>query len=183
MKTFAKYFVPALLLTVLVVMPVTAQTAKSESGYKIGVVDMDRLRDDHDWLKGKYADLETLRTKLEGEIKHLLDEIEVLATKIQEGRGTLSQSELLRLDGERQAKTTEYQNEFKIRQLQIDESEFEVNKEAYADIQKVIAAFAKEANYHLILKAQNNPGSQVLFFNANIDITSEVLARLNKLKK
>ena len=182
MKRFVQYLAPALVILFLCT-PMLAQGQTAAGGYKIGVVDMDRLREDHAWLKGQYKALEDMLKKLESEIEPLLKEIDALSTQLKEGAESLSPSERLALKSKYDAKTLEHQNEIRARQLKIDERELEVNKEAYADIQKVIGELANDQNYHLIIKAQNDPRSQVLYFSAAIDVTSEVVARLNKLKK
>jgi Skp family chaperone for outer membrane proteins len=87
------------------------------------------------------------------------------------------------MENEIQSKTVDYQNGWKQRQLQIDEQELEVNKQAFLDIQSVIETLAEQEAYHLVMRAQKDPRSQVLYFSAAIDITSQVVERLNKLRK
>lgn len=155
--------------------PAAAQDA---AGFKIGVVDMDRVREEHTWRKEQYAKLESLVKQLEDEIKPMQDEIDRLTEEFKSKQESMSVLDRNKLENEIKEKTVAYQNAFKQRQLQIDEEEMNVNKQAFTDTQQVIEALAEEQKYHLVI-----PKSQVLYFSATIDITSQVVERLNKLKK
>ena len=183
--TLGSIGIAALALTCLGQSSAFAQ--KTADGWKIGVVDMDGVREGHTWLKEQIGELEKKVEELEAEIKPLRDEIdrmtEEFKAKLSDKESGLSNLDKVRLENEIKERNIAFQNGWEQRQLQIDELVIEVNKEAFKDIQNVIEALAVEENYHLVLRTQNNPRSQVLYFSTAIDITSKVVERLNKLKK
>ncbi len=163
----------------------TAGTANAQEGdsgksYKIGVVDMQLLLAEYDKRKTKYDDLQAEVDKLQVDIDEMSKNIEAAKKKYEESRDSMTEDERFDMRTEIEADHARYQAELASRQRQIDTMEERVLKEVIKDVQAAIEKLAEAGNYHLVLNGRGSPRGSVLYHSPTIDITSKVLAELNK---
>jgi len=155
-------------------------TAQEGGGYKIGVVDVQRVLADYNKRDSKYRQLEQEVERLQRDVDVISQRIEDNRSRLEQGRGTLSDDELFNLRQQIDRDVTEYRAELEKRQREIDRQEELVLREVIEDVDKAIATVAKQGNYHLILNAKGSARSAVLYHDTTIEITSQVLALLNQ---
>jgi outer membrane protein len=150
--------------------------------YKIGVVDLQKILQDCEKRKSKYADLEKEKIRMQTPIDELSKKIEGMKKKYEESKGTMSDEERLKLENQVKEDYATYKSEFDKAQQKIDNLEKEVMVEVMKDVNAAIDAVGQEDGYHLLLNAAGGSVPTVLYHSATIDITSKVLARLNGKK-
>lgn len=179
-----KRTIPALILAfaaIALVAPFQAQAQNAEGGYKIGVVDVQKVVADYDKRKQEYA-------KLEEQVKQRQTKIDALSAEITQMKdsydakaksGNAVADEMFQLEQQIQSKYATYQSELSIQQREIDRMEAEVLEKVFGDIEKAIAEYANTNNYHIILNGRPGPRGTVLFHAAGVDVTSAILGKLN----
>jgi Skp family chaperone for outer membrane proteins len=73
-----------------------------------------------------------------------------------------------------------YQTEFKRLQGEIDSKSRKFFARMMEDIDAAVKEIGVSENYHLIFEADPKSPTTVLYYSTTIDITSEVITRLNK---
>jgi outer membrane protein len=166
-------------LAVAVVMLVTACFAMLSKDayakeYKIGYVDLAKVSDEYGktkefektfevQVKGKDAE----RQKFVEEIRKLKDEQALLSDKVKAEKQVI-------IDG----KITNLQDFDRRVRDELIKQRNQMLGEIQKDIDTVISAYSKEAGYDIILIKQT-----VLFAGPELDLTAEVVKRLNAAKK
>ena len=175
-KTLRMVALACVLAVGLLSTPAQAQ----DGNYKIAVVDMQTVLAKYNKRKAKYEDLQKQVDTLQADIEKMAKRIEAAKKDYDERKGDLSEEELFKLENTIKDDYANYQNELQKSQRQIDGMEELVLKEVLKDIQLAIEVIAKKGNYHLILNNGKGPRGAVLYASASIDITSQILADLNK---
>lgn len=163
-----------------------AKTASAEAEkagatqYKIGVVDMQFVVAEYDKRKQRYQELQAEVDRLQTEIDRMSTEIEKAKKDFEDRRATMSAEERLDLKNKIDADYVVYRSELERRQRLIDNQEEQVLIEVIKDVEAVLTQLAAEEHYHLILNGKAGPRGAVLYHSPTIDITSKVLALLNK---
>lgn len=163
-----------------------AKTASAETDkagatqYKIGVVDMQFVVAEYDKRKQRYQELQAEVDRLQTEIDRMSTEIEKAKKDFEDRRATMSAEERLDLKNKIDADYVVYRSELERRQRLIDNQEEQVLIEVIKDVEAVLTQLAAEEHYHLILNGKAGPRGAVLYHSPTIDITSKVLALLNK---
>ncbi len=148
--------------------------------YKIGVVDMQFVLAEYDKRKQRYQELQAEVDRLQKEIDRMSEEIERAKQDFEARRATMTPEERLELKNKIDADYVVYQSELARRQRLIDNQEEQVLIEVLKDVEGVLTQLAAEEHYHLILNGRAGPRGAVLYHSPTIDITSKVLALLNK---
>lgn len=156
-----------------------AAPASGGTGYRIAVVDMGVLMQKYTKREQKYKELQTEVDKLQAEIDVKQKGIEEARKAYEANRDKMTddQRSTTKLQIENDIAT--YKSELEKRQRLIDTNEEKVLKEVVGDIQKTIAQIAEQEGFHLVLNSGGGPRASVLYSNANIDITSKALDKLN----
>lgn len=164
-----------------VIAPAFVSAQSSEQGqYKIGVVDRKQVFDNYEKQKEEFAKLESNMKEMQKEIDSLSEKIEEARQKHAAAKDTMKPEDRERLEQQINSDVLRYQTEFKRLQAEIDAQTHRLLKRLKADIDEVVHQIGVEQNYHLILEGDSQSPSGVLFFATGIDITSEVITRLNK---
>ena len=157
--------------------PVTASTAQTASN-RVGVVSMDRA------IQGTKAGQQARRT-LDGEFqkrKSQLDkrkaDIEKTGQDLEKRRSLLSEEVLQRRQSELQEEMMKFQKSVAENQMEIQKKEEELVKPILDKMRKAIEQVAKERGLQMVLE---NKG-QVLFAQAEVDITEDVIKAFEKMK-
>lgn len=142
--------------------------------YKIGFVDLAKVSDEYSKTKNYEKNFETQvkgkdaeRQKFVDEIRKLKDEQALLSDKAKADKQTLIDDKIKNLQEFDRKSRDEL---IKQRNIMLGEIQ--------KDIDGVISAYSKEAGYDIVLIKQT-----VLFGGAELDLTAEVIKRLNAGKK
>ena len=179
MKIYSLRGIVVALALALLALPGFAQDPVA-GGYKIAVVDMQTLMADYDKREQMYKDLEK-------EVETRQQEIDALSNKIEgmkkdydsKKRAGADVDSLLDLEEVIEREYGKYKAALDENQRVIDQREERVLREVLEDVQTVLNEVGTEGNYHLILNSRQGPRGSVVYFSTTIDITTEVLTRLN----
>lgn len=166
----------ALLMAGILAVPAVAQDA---NGYKIGVVDMNKVMRDYKKREQKYAELQVEVDKRQAVIEAQAEQVEGMRDAYKDARTSMSDTERLAKENEIEDAIAAYQKALEDNQRKIDQLEEAVLKEVLDDIERVLIETATSGNYHLILDAKKAPRGSVLYHHTSIDLTSAILAKLN----
>jgi Skp family chaperone for outer membrane proteins len=175
-RTLLLATIPCLLAAGLLSTPASAQ----DSSYKIAVVDLNTVLKDYEKRQSKYKDLQDKVDALQSGIDKMSKEITAAKEDYEAKRASLSDEEAFKLETKIRNDYATYQSKLQNNQREIDGMEELVLKEVLKDIQTAIEKVADGGNYHLVLNNSKGPRGAVLFAAAGIDITSQILAELNK---
>lgn len=141
-----------------------------------------------DQIRQQADDIKLERETMEGEIKGLKEEVEVLRTDardetlseaVREGKRNQLEEKLVEL----QKKEKEMIDFEKLRMQQLEQQNTRMSRKLFDEIQEVVVEFSKEKSYAGVIdrSAQSRAGMQVvLFASPKVDITGDVLAVLNE---
>jgi len=159
----------------------TCTTASAQdSEYKIGVVDMQAVLAGYDKRKSKYEELQKQVEALQSGIDAMSNKIQKARDDYEARKKSLTAEQLLELESKINADYSDYQNELRKSQQQIDSMEALVLREVVKDIQAAIEEVATKGNYHLVLNKESGPRGAVLYVHTTLEITSQILLYLNK---
>ena len=175
------YLCAATLVAVLTfgLCPEVSAQEDGDSGYKIGVVDMQAVLAKYEKRKQKYEELEQEVEQRQAGIDEMSEKIEAMKERYESEKDTMDPDELLALEKQIRDDYATYRSELDKQQRYIDNQEEMVLKEILKDVEAAINKLATEENYHLILNAKSGPRGSVLYHSPTIDITSKVLSALN----
>ncbi len=160
--------------------PAAAPAApKADGQYKIGVVNRKQVFDEYNKQKEGLAALEAQKEALQKDIDALSTSIEGKKKKYEDGKDKMSEEERVKLKDDITREFGEYQAQFKLKQQDIDRQSQRFVRDIMIDIDNAVTKIGNEKNYHLILEADPNSASSVIFFSTTLDITSEVSNLLN----
>lgn len=149
---------------------------EGQTTYKIGVVDMKRCLAEYNKRETMYRELQRQVDERQKRIDQLSQEVERLQQRYSETRDP---AERQRIENEYNDKAVEYRAELERNQRQIDAEETRVLQELITDVRNTIEQIGQEQHFHIILDARNPAGGGVLFHAPTVEITSQVLQRLN----
>lgn len=126
-------------------------------------------------MKRVFGELETMKKAMEKQLSTMDKEIETESKALERKRSVMSEEQVLEEETALKAKI----REFRIKQQNLNE---QLNNEAMLRrkqittvLQDIVAKLAQEKGYEMVLEQGN-----LLYADPSVDITEEVLARLNK---
>lgn len=148
--------------------------------YRIAVVHRKKAFDEYNKQKQEWAKLEKEREVKQAEVDKQSDAINEAQKKLSEDKD-MSQADKEALALKIQEDTLDYQNAFQKLQNEINVQANKFFATMMEDVDAAVQSIGSEGNYHLIFEADPNPrsGTAVLYFSATIDITPQVIQRLN----
>lgn len=165
-------------------LPAAAQgsSAPASGEYKIAVVDMGVLLSDYNKRKVLYDQLQKEVDEKQKELDAMEAAINKDKTSYESQRDGMSEDARIEMRTKIETAITNYRAAMQTRQRMIDNNEERVMKELVGDIQKTIAQVGAAEKYHLILNSagEGGPRAALLYHSTTVDITSKVLALLNK---
>lgn len=141
-----------------------------------------------DQIRQQADDIKLERETMEGEIKTMKEEVEVLRTDsrdetlgaaVRESKRGLLEEKLVALQ-KREQEMTDFE---KLRMQQLEQQNTRMSRKLFDEIQEVIVEYSKEKGFAGVIdrSAQSRAGMQlVLFASPKVDITGDVLAVLNE---
>ena len=167
-------FLSALLCAMMLIAAPTLQGAQAANA-GIAVINIQEIM--RESLAAK-----SVRQKLEAQQKAFQNEMTAKEKKLQEDEKNLAQQRSVLAPEAFEQKVNEFRTKATTAQREVQAKKSKLDNafaQALAEIQKnvvdISAAIAKERSYQAVL-----PTSQMLYAEPSLDITDEVLARLNK---
>jgi Skp family chaperone for outer membrane proteins len=155
--------------------------AKASAGqFKIAVVDRKVVFDSYDKQKREWEALELEKKTLQDQIDKLSNTITADKEKLENASSNLSDQQKQDLRDKIESDFRKYQTEFKRLQGEIDSKSRKFFARMMEDIDAAVKEIGVSENYHQIFEADPKSPTTVLYYSTTIDITSEVITRLNK---
>lgn len=162
----------------LAVPAVAQKDGAAQGGYKIGVVDIEKVIENY---PKKLRLMEGLQKEVDAE-QSKIDELTKQLNKLQDDfnavRATLSDEQRNAKQAEIGTLVTKIKAETQQQQIQIDQKEANIRNEVFGDVETAIKTIAESEGYHLILNARALPNSSVLYASPTIDISGKVTTQL-----
>ena len=150
----------------------TAWDVRAEN-YRI--VDMQRVLKEATSASGIRNDITKKQEKFKKEVSKKEEELRKADKSLLENRNILSQEEFERQRGEFKERLIAIQRDVQVKRSEIDKTLRKALSEVENAVAAVISELSAEMGFDLAL-----PRSQVLYHKTSLDITDEVLKRLNK---
>ena len=180
-KSLMVLILASFLMPVLALAQDNSDGAKANVGqYKIAVVNRKEVFDNYDKQKREWGDLEAEKKKLQDQIDQLSNTISADKKKLEDSASTMSEEQQQQLRDKIESDYRRYQTEFKRLQGEIDSKSRKFFGRMMEDIDAAVKEIGVSENYHLIFEADSKSPTTVLYYSATIDITPEVITRLNK---
>jgi Skp family chaperone for outer membrane proteins len=181
MKSMCAAMAIALMSTLAVGVSNSASAQETAAGgYKIAVVDVQRVLAEYGKRKAKYDELQAKVNSLQVEVDALSNSIEAKKKSYEEKRQAgAAPTELNGIEATIKQELATYELKLKENQNTIDTMEKAVLTEVVGDVEKAIDEIGTSGNYHIILNARKDSGGAVLYYAAPLDITQSVLSKLN----
>jgi outer membrane protein len=168
-----------LIVALSLALPAVAQKeGAAQGGYKIGVVDIEKVIE-------TYPKKVKLMEALQAEVSAEQSKIDVLTGQLNKLQEDFAKTRATMSDEARNAKqaeigtlVTKIKADTAAQQIKIDEKEANIRNEVFGDVEKAIQTIAESDGYHLILNARAMPNSSVLYASPTIDISSKVSSQL-----
>ena len=172
-------YVLALAVAFAVAVPAVAQKeGAAQGGYKIAVVDIEKVIESYpkkvSLMKELEAQVKAEQTKIDAQTDQLTKMQEAFAAS----RATMSDEARNAKQAEIGTMVTKIQAMTREQQIKIDEQEANIRNEVFGDVEKAIQTIAESEGYHLILNARALPNSSVLYASPTIDISSKIATQL-----
>jgi Skp family chaperone for outer membrane proteins len=153
--------------------------AAAGGGYKIGVVDLNKLVAEYPKRKQKYEALQKEVDQQQGQIDQMLRGIQQQEETLKASAASLTDDQRRQAVDKLEQDRSAWRLEVERRQRSVDRQEEEVLREVMNDIEAAIGQVAQSQNFHLVLNAKGNSRA-VVWHHSSVDITSSVEAILNR---
>lgn len=163
------------LAAVLFILPLQGKAESAEIGDKVGIVDIQKIMRDSLAAKNLHTQIEKKKTDFETEIKKQEDELQKTDKDLADQRNVLSAEALDKKRSEFKDRITKVQHNVQTRKAQLEEAYNHALSDIQASVLKITADLAKEKNLALVI-----PSSQILYAQDKMNISDEVLKRLDK---
>jgi len=160
-------------------LSIRAQTEGANSAFKIGIVNLQEAMDHYKKREVEVAKLEQEFKELEGQLSKMADEFEAEKERYKEEKDSLTDAER----EERQTKLDKAFLELETESRRI-EAEFarrqnRLKQSLLRDLVAAIEQVGAEGNYHLVLEADPESRTGVMYYSPTMKITQRVVDRLN----
>lgn len=153
--------------------------APASAETKIAVVDVQKIMRDSSAAKSIRSQLESKQKAFQAEIKKKEEEMQAQEKSLAGQRATLSPEAFEKKVNEFRTKATKMQKDVQAKKSSLDSGFEKSLNDIQQVVNQVITDLAKEKSFNLAI-----PSGQLLYAEPGMDITAEVLSRLNsKLPK
>lgn len=146
-----------------------------KDGLPIAVVDVQKVVQESSAAKDINAQIKASRDKYLGDVTKEEERLRTAEKKLSDQRSLLSAEAFEQKKAQFQEDILKAQRDIQAKRTKLDEAFNKALDQIQVVIYEIIDDLANDKDYQLVL-----PRSQTLFANKNLDITDEVLARLNK---
>ena len=158
-----------------------AQSGAAEPfrAHKVGIVDVQVVMDNYEKCQ---VEIETLVTEADAS-NHSIDELraglEQEAEDYAESQGELSENDRLERQGKLERQRLTLEMEAQLLDASLRRKKRHVTNVLVGDIVKAVNQIGSEENYHLILEAESENRTGVLYYSTTLNMTQKVIDRLN----
>jgi Skp family chaperone for outer membrane proteins len=170
MKTLFAAVVAACVLAATV--PSHAQVMETPT---VAVIDMKRIMSEANAAKDAHRQITQYRDSYRSQIAKEEDALRQEKEQLDRQRTILSQEAFNQKRQEFQRKVTDVQRKVQDRRKALEETLVEVRRQIGTTVSKIVNELANEKRFHIVVDR-----SQVMYVASNVEITSDVLAALNK---
>lgn len=158
------------------------ETGAGSSSYKIGIVDLQLIADSYDAHSGEVAalkvEVDKQNAELEKEDAALKEELAAYAGR----KDGLSEDERDEEEAVLERKALAFDTKLREANAELDRKKRRLKDALIKDIVEAVTKIGEEENYHLILEADAETRTGVLFYAQAINITPRIIETLNKKK-
>ena len=159
-------------------MPAFAQEAAGSS-YKIGIIDVQQVMDEYQKQKDHVARLEKAVSTRHEELKAQAAKFQEQKKAYTDTRDSYSEEQRVEKEADLDKELLELESEIRKAEAEFERKRDALKKELLKDIVAAIEKLGQEENYHLILEADPESRTGVLYFATALNMTSKVIDRLN----
>ena len=170
-------------VTVGVLVVTTSSRNNAAAGaeeYKIRIVDLQSAVDGYQMQIDESAKIRAELEAFQNEFDHKLEAWQKEKESYDNTKDSLSQEALLAKQTELDDKRMDLQNDAKRKELELKRKQDLLKDTVLKDLLAAIESVGAETNCHLILEADPESRTGVMYFSPTLDITQQVIDRLNK---
>ena len=156
-----------------------SKVVAAETVGKIGIVDLSRAVNESEQGKKAKGELEAVVKKKQEALDEKGTALEKLKTEIEKQGSVMSVEARKKKEDDLERFTREYQRALTDSQTEVRQKESELTGNIVKELRRIINDVAKDEKYDLVL--DNNP-ALVAYVNKGIDITDEVIKKLDELR-
>lgn len=157
-----------------------AQGTAAPGEYKIGIVDLQRALDGYKRNEAEVAKLQKEFESTQGELDKLKAALEAKGKAFEAEKDKLSEDDRAQRASELEQEAIAYDGELRQATAELNEKKASLKQSLLKDLVAVIQQIGTEEKYHLILEADPETRTGVMYHATSMDITSKVIERLNK---
>jgi Skp family chaperone for outer membrane proteins len=158
----------------------TTLAASESDPYKIGIVDLQQAMDNYNRHKSEVEKLQVEFEKVQGTLEKSKAALDEKLKKFEEEKDGLSEDEIAERQTELQQEVITYDGDLRAAQADLNQKKARLKQSLLKDLVNVIQEVGAAEQYHLILEADPETRTGVLYHASAIDMTSKVIARLNR---
>jgi outer membrane protein len=154
--------------------PASAQTAKKYPTPVVAIVDVQKVMNTSEAAKGIKAQVDKLRASYQATVQSKNDELRKMEQDLQQQRAVLSPDALQQRQRDFEQKVASAQKDVQDRRTKIEIALDKAMQQVEETVKQIVEQISKENGITLVLPAQ-----AVIHAEPDMDITPEVLRRLN----
>lgn len=147
--------------------------------YKIGIVDVQKVMDNYNKRAVEVQKLEGEVSKKKDEIEKLRATFEAELKQFQEDRTEMTPDERADREAELDSRALAVDSAIRQAEASLERQRRRLKAALITDIVDAVNKIGDQENYHLILEADPEKRTGVLYHTSTIDMTSKVIDRLN----
>lgn len=148
---------------------------------KVACVDNSKVISSYPGIEQAAKKLQVKELELKAKADTLSQEFQIKLREYEKNKSSMNASEILTAETELRMMQDRFRHFSTINDDKFKKEQVEVTEKAIEEINKVIARYAKDKGYSVVLGA-NSTGS-VVYADEAIDITDEIISILNKTSK
>jgi len=162
----------------IAVPPLHAQSGSGE--YTIGIVELQQVMDAYNKRAVEVQKLEQEAKEYQDKFDKLQADFEETVDEFQKAKGTMSEEKRTDRELELDSRRRDIQSQVRQAEALLEGKQRRLKQSLLKDIVKAIETVGNRDNYHLILEADPESRTGVLFYSPTLNMTQKVIDELNK---
>ena len=171
------------LILITLMLVATGAVIGQDALTKTGVINLDRVMAETELGKASRVSLEGFQTQKQNEFQAEINKLRTDAAQLESQRSILSAEAFAAKQNELQQRELQLQQKGKDIDRQMQTMQTAELEKFFAVAGPVVEAIGKEMGFALIYDHPNRRGTQILYFNPDLDITDIVIERVNSATK
>lgn len=168
------------LAAALIGLQVCTTYAQSEAGvYRVGIVDLQEVMDNYSKRQDEVSKLEEQVNARKAEITQMQESFEKKLEDYKAQRDGLTELQQETRESELDREALQLESEIRKTQTELERKQRRLKDELIQDIVDAVDEIGHAEDYHLILEADPEVRTGVLYYTKSIEITGKVIERLN----